>query len=321
MGVIGVGHMGTFHARTLARLPGVEVAAVHDVDATAADRVGALVGAEVRVSADDLLADAGLDGVVVASADEAHAAATLAAIERGIPVLCEKPLAATVADARRVVDAEAAVGRRLVQVGFMREYDVAHARLRAALEGLGPIDHVRAVHRNTNPSPRPVEVIAVQSIVHDVHTVRFVTGAEMQSVHASAAGAVGGSYRHILVVCRLSDGAHATIEFDDGGFAYDVGVEVLARRGDAVLAGPAQPVVRQAGALHVHVGDDWFERFAGAYAAQDLAWIESIRTGMPTGPTAWDGHAAQVAVAGVIESLASGATVDVDPGDPPALHR
>ena len=321
VGMIGVGHMGMFHARTLAGLPGVEVSTVHDVDVAAAERAARLVGAEIRSSTLDVLDDPALDGVVVASADEAHAAATLAAIERELPVLCEKPLASTVADARQVVDAEVTSGRRFVRVGFMRECDEPHRQLVAAHDGLGEIDHVRAVHRNTNPSPRPVEVIAVQSIVHDVHTVRFLTGAEIVTVHASGAGAMGGSYRHVLVTCRLSTGAHATLEFDDGGFAYDVGVEVLARRGDAVLAGPAQPVVRREGALHVDVGDDWFERFADAYRVQDLAWVESIRAGTPTGPTAWDGYAAQLVVAGVIESMSSGATVDVDPGPPPALDR
>ena len=54
----------------------------------------------------------------------------LACLEAGKPVLCEKPLAATAAAGLRVVEAEAALGRRLVQVGFMRRYDPAYAELK-----------------------------------------------------------------------------------------------------------------------------------------------------------------------------------------------
>ena len=67
-----------------------------------------------------------MDAVLIASPDTTHADLTIACIEAGKPVLCEKPLATAVADAERVVRAELAAGRRLVQVGFMRVYDRTH---------------------------------------------------------------------------------------------------------------------------------------------------------------------------------------------------
>ncbi|NNE10818.1 MAG: hypothetical protein HKN41_01075, partial [Ilumatobacter sp.] len=119
------------------------------------------------------------------------------------------------------------------------------------------------------------------------------------------------TFRHVVVLCRLSDGAHATLEFDDCSFGYEVGVEVIGADGDLVIGHPARPTIRRGGAIEQQVGADWFGRFADAYRIQDLAWIESIGAGRATGPSAWDGYAAQCVVDAIGESLARGGPVDV----------
>jgi myo-inositol 2-dehydrogenase/D-chiro-inositol 1-dehydrogenase len=321
IGIIGVGGMGSFHARTLAAFADVRVVAVSDPYRPNADAIQAELGADIVDDPLDIIRAGAVDGLVIASPDDTHAALAVAAVEQGIPTLCEKPLAASVADARAVIDAELAVGRRLIQVGFMREYDPAHRQLQAELADLGPIDHVRAVHRNANTTRRTLEQIVVQSMVHEVHSVRFLTGAEITSVHASGSGAEGGSFRHVLAVCRLSNGAHTVVEFDDGGFAYEVAVEVLTRTGDALTSPPARAIRRQHGSVSTHLGTDWFGWFADAYRIQDQAWVTSIRDGAATGPSAWDGYRSQVVVEAIRRSLDEQVTVSIDADDPPALYR
>jgi myo-inositol 2-dehydrogenase/D-chiro-inositol 1-dehydrogenase len=203
-----------------------------------------------------------------------------------------------------------------VQLGFMRVYDPAHTQLLGELSAVGTIDYVRAVHRNANTSRRPIEQIIGQSMVHDIHSVRFVTGCEITDVRAFGSGPAAGSFRHVLAVCTLSSGAHAAIEFDDGGFAYDVTLEVLGRQSDVLIGPPTRAITRRNGSLDVHLGTDWFGWFADAYRIQDQAWVDSIRAGLPVGPTVWDGVIAQAVVDAILTSLATNATVTVATFDP-----
>jgi myo-inositol 2-dehydrogenase / D-chiro-inositol 1-dehydrogenase len=125
VGVIGTGMIGQDHIRRITEvIPGGRVAAVTDVDLDRAGQVAAgLAGARVHPTGQDLIADPDVDAVLVTSWGATHEEYVLAAIAAGKRVFCEKPLAPTAAGALRIVEAEMAAGRRLVQVGFMRRYD------------------------------------------------------------------------------------------------------------------------------------------------------------------------------------------------------
>lgn len=75
-----------------------------------------------------------VDAVIVTSWGPAHAGSVLGAIKAGKPVFCEKPLATTAEDCRKIVDAETATGKHLVQVGFMRRYDKGYRQVKEILE-------------------------------------------------------------------------------------------------------------------------------------------------------------------------------------------
>ena len=190
VGIIGAGAIGRVHAENLARRTiGARVAAVMDVDAERAADVAAATGAK-RVYADAiaLIDDPEVDAVLIASPDATHAEYTLACISAGKPVLCEKPLATTAADALRVLQAEMAAGRRLLQVGFMREYDPAHKDVAAVLESgaIGKALRFRGAHINPRyGDDLTVEEAIVNSIIHDIHSARFMMGAEISGASSS----------------------------------------------------------------------------------------------------------------------------------------
>ncbi len=90
------------------------------------------------------------DAVLVTSWGPAHAEHVLNAIAAGKPVFCEKPPATTAGDCLRIVEAETARGRRLVQVGFMRRYDTGYQQMKQVIDSgrIGEPLVVHCAHRN-----------------------------------------------------------------------------------------------------------------------------------------------------------------------------
>src|SRR5881296_1684873 len=104
VGILGAGQMGRTHAEVLARDTRVRITGVADGDAERARRLAGSLGAVCHPDLEALLRD-GVDLVVVATPNRFHAEASLAALERGVGVLCEKPMAINLADARRICEA------------------------------------------------------------------------------------------------------------------------------------------------------------------------------------------------------------------------
>ncbi|MGI9606357.1 MAG: Gfo/Idh/MocA family oxidoreductase [Acidimicrobiales bacterium] len=312
--VIGAGGMGRFHAETLLALPGIELGAI--ADPYPSSEVEAL-GVPITTAVDECAVH-GWDGVIIASPDDTHAHLTLLALDAGSRVLCEKPLSHDIEGAEAVVDWELRRGERRVQVGFMREYDPAHVQVAAELEHMGALHYLRCTHRNTNAVARPPAVVIVQSIIHDVHTVRWL-GGEVVDLHAHAVPRDGG-LDHVVLSLSLDTGAAASIEFSDNTYAYEVEVEATAAAGMVATSAPPRPRVRMGGEHRTPIGDDWFGWFAEAYRIQDRAWVASLHDGSAHGPSAWDGYAAQH-VAHHAEKSLDGHEVNIMPLDVPDLYR
>lgn len=298
--VIGAGGMGRFHAETLLALPGVEVGAIADpYPHPDLERWNVPVTTDVAACAAQ-----GWDGVVIASPDETHAELTLAALDAGSRVLCEKPLSHDLAGAQAIIDWEVAIGERRVQVGFMRVVDPAHVALAGQLQSLGDLQYLRCTHRNTNAEARSATTVLVQSLVHDIHTVRWL-GGEIVDVDARAIPRPGGLL-HVLLVLRLASGATATVEFSDDTYAYEVEVEATAGQGMVATSAPQRPRLRIDGDHRTPIGLDWFGWFADAYRIQDRRWVASLDDDEASGPSAVDGLAAQLVAEAALTSLALG---------------
>lgn len=320
IGLIGAGGMGSFHARTLVGIPGVDLVAIADPFGDVAANLAAELGATAYTDPAEVAAMAELDGVVIASPDDTHAELAMTAMAAGTRVLCEKPLATSVIDCQRVIDFEVGCGHRLLQLGFMREYDIPHRQVADAIDGAGDIHLIRCVHRNTNADGRSDETVLGQSVVHDLHTIRFLSSDEITAVTAFGTRRSDQTLRHCLVVCELTSGGQGVVEFDDDGYAYEVTVDVTTEDATVSTAGPIRPTIKTDAQVRVDIGRDWFGWFADAYRIEDAAWVASLDDPTASGPDAWDGLVAQAIVEAAMTSLRGAGRVTVELPQRPALY-
>src|SRR3954454_17345466 len=185
VGVIGVGMIGQDHIRRVTHvLSGARVSAVTDVDLDRAKSVAQGLPGEVRVhETGQALIDADeVDAVVVCSWGPTHEEYVLAAIAAGKPVFCEKPLAETPEACLRILAAEVAAGRRLVQVGYMRRYDGGYRALKGVLDSgaIGAALMVHCAHRNPSvPGHYTKDMAITDTAVHEIDTMRWLLGEEI----------------------------------------------------------------------------------------------------------------------------------------------
>ena len=329
VGVIGTGGMGGRHARNLAhRVAGAELAAVMDLDeARAAALAEECGGAKVFVSGPDLIDDGAVDAVLVASPDPTHADLAVACLEAGKPVLCEKPLGVDIDDARRVLEAEVAGGRKLVQVGLMRAFDPQHTALKEAIDGgaIGRPLLFRGIHTHWRvPETRTAVNVIVNSAVHDIHSARWFMGDDVASVYASHVVDVPEqpeSTRLVLLQLTFRGGGLASIEVNlDSGYGYEVVVEVSGERGTLRTPSLTSPILRKGGGATRAVEVDWLERFETAYRIEAEAWVRAAREGGATGPTVWDGYAAMRVAEAAARSLETGRAEAISDEPRPGLY-
>jgi myo-inositol 2-dehydrogenase / D-chiro-inositol 1-dehydrogenase len=309
IGVIGAGGMGSLHVRVLASaVVGAELVAVADVEL---DRAAALArGVGVRgVYGDglELIASPDVDAVVVASSPETHEVLVHACLEAGKPVLCEKPLATSAEAGRRIVEAEAARGRRLVDVGFMRRYDDGYRDLKRRLDDgeIGDPLLLHCVHRNADiPASFDQRLALTDSVVHEVDVARWLLGEEIAAVTV----VVGRPTRHApdgvrdpqVVLLETASGVVVDVEsFLRAQYGYDVRCEVVGEAGTLALPLPAA------------TARGFEDRFAQAYRDELRAWVSAVQDGTSAGPGAWDGYAASAVTEACARSAQTGLRTEV----------
>lgn len=328
IGVIGTGNIGTYHIDTITdHVSGAEVAAVFDVATDRAAEVAGRVGATLHPSAEAVVADQAVDAVLVASPGELHAEQVLSCIAAGKPVLCEKPLAPTTGECLKVIEAEIASGRQLVQLGFMRRYDPAYLDLKAVLDrgDVGEALMLHCVHRN--PSVYDYftsDMSLTDSVVHEVDTSRWLLDDEIVAVTVVAGRP---SPRAVikdpqLVLFETASGVLVDVEsFVNAQYGYDVRCELVGSEGVAAMDTPARGTVTRRGTRGLHVPADWRERFDAAYRAELQDWVSALGSGEVRGANAWDGFAATAVAEAGLRARADGARAEVELVDKPSFYR
>ncbi|HVN54150.1 MAG TPA: Gfo/Idh/MocA family oxidoreductase [Anaerolineaceae bacterium] len=332
VGVIGTGGMGSRHVVNLHRyVGGATVTTVYDLDqgkaAQAADQAG---GASIADDPIQLIQSPNVDAVLIASPDDTHARMTLACLEAGKPVLCEKPLATTVDDAVEVLDAEIGCGRRLVSVGFMRRFDPQHLAVKQAAlsDEIGRPLLFKGVHRNASVAfGISGATVLTNSAGHDFDSARWLLGEEVQEVYVRGLRSrpeLHPDTRDLLVIeMVLSNNCMAVAEvYVNDSYGYEVSAELVCQSGAAVTMQPDLALVRAGGHRGHRVPSDWLSRFQDAYVAELLDWIGSIQSEQPFhGASTWDGYAAMMVTSACIQSLGSGAVVPVLLPEKPDFYR
>jgi len=330
IGLIGTGWIGEQHVHRLAdSVAGARVVAVADIDPESAQKVAASVGARVVDTAERLIADPEVEAVVVTSWGPAHAEQVLACIAAGKPVFCEKPLITEIADGLRILKAEQAAGRRLVQVGFMRRYDAGYRQMKRVLDAgeIGEPLMAHCVHRNPNVREAyTTEMAAKDTAVHEVDAMRWLLGEEFISVQTILPRTTANRFPHLqdpqIFLFETASGARVDVEaFVNCQYGYDIQCEIVGEEGAVRLPDPAAPVVRKAGKASVEVLQEFGDRFADAFDVELQEWVDRLLGGQePSGPSSWDGFAATVVVDAAVRSLHSGEIVPIELPERPEFY-
>jgi myo-inositol 2-dehydrogenase / D-chiro-inositol 1-dehydrogenase len=330
IGVIGTGMIGQDHIRRISQvLSGAEITAVTDASLDVAKQVAQdLPNAEVFDTGHELIRSRRVDAVLVTSWGPTHAEFVLASIAEGKPVFCEKPLATTAEACRRIIDAEVAAGRRLVQVGFMRRYDAAYRALKAVVDSgeIGAPLIYYSGHRNPDvPSTYTREMAIVDTAVHDFDVTRWLLGEEFVAIRVLPAkqNSLGqGLQDPLLMIVETQSGVLVNVETSVNiRYGYDIRGEVVGETGTAALADRNLVDLRHAGVRSGRVPADWRERFTAAFDTELQEWIDTLASGAaPTGPSSWDGYAATVVCDAGVQALDTGDRVSIVLGDKPALY-
>ena len=331
IGVIGTGAIGRDHARRINQvLAGGKVVALSDVNLASAEAVRAEIAPDAKVYAtgEELIAAADVDAILVTSWGATHEQYVLAAIAAGKPCFCEKPLATTAEGAKRIVDAEVAHGKRLVQVGFMRRYDAGYVALKQAVETqTGAPIMVHAAHRNpTVPEAYTTPMAIHDTLIHEIDVFRWLLEDDYVSARVTFPRSCARTHAKLrdpqIVTLTTAKGVVINTEiFVNCHYGYDIQCEIVGEDGVATLPEPMAIQMRLGAKLQNSILTDWKDRFVASYDVELQDFLKAAAAGTATGPTSWDGYMAAVTSdACVVAQESEGALVAITYPARPALY-
>jgi UDP-N-acetylglucosamine 3-dehydrogenase len=208
IGVIGVGVMGSNHARVLSEMAGVTLVGVADPDRMQRDLVGRTLGCAVFADLEALVAS-GVEAVTIAAPTHLHHDLALACIGRGLHVLVEKPIAPTVEEGRAIVAAARRAGVTLM-IGHVERFNPAVESIKRAIKGQDILSI--AITRVGPFPPRMSNVgVVIDLAVHDIDLIRWFTDSEIAEIQPQLSSAVAEREDIALLQFRTESGVLAHI--------------------------------------------------------------------------------------------------------------
>jgi UDP-N-acetylglucosamine 3-dehydrogenase len=214
--VIGVGSMGKNHARVYTELPDVQLVGVADADGEIAGAVGKRLGVKAYQDYQEMLAAEHPEAVSIAVPTALHMEVAMAAMQAGADILIEKPIAATVDEAKFLIEQASVSGRKLM-VGHIARFNPAIQVLKQKLEAgaLGRIFQI--ICRRVGPFPARIRDVGVvvDLAPHDLDIMRYLTGLEPLRVYAETEQRIHTNMRiSCLGLLRFPDGVTGTLEIN-----------------------------------------------------------------------------------------------------------
>ena len=208
VGVIGVGVMGSNHARVLADLPGVKLVGIADPDHEQRNFVSGALVCAAYADVEALLA-AGVDAVTIAAPTHLHRDIALTCIARGVHVLVEKPIAPSVEDGRAIIAAARRAGVTLM-VGHVERFNPAVQSIKDAIRNEDILSI--AITRVGPFPPRMSNVgVVIDLAVHDIDLIRWFTDSEIVEVQPQLKNAIAEREDIALLQFRTASGVLAHI--------------------------------------------------------------------------------------------------------------
>ena len=276
--VAGAGYFARFHHEAWSRLPGVDLAGICDLDAAKAAAAAEAVGSQSYSDLTAMLDDGQIDLLDIATPPDTHLALVSEAVRRGLPVICQKPLAPTTAEAREIVAIAESAGvlltvhenfrfqpwyreiRRLLDAGRLGDPHGITFRLRPG-DGQGP-----AAYLDRQPYFQDMERFLIHETgIHFIDTFRFLMGevtgvyADLRRVNPAIAGEDAG-----IVTFRFACGAVGL--FDGNRLNDHVADNPRLTMGEMWLEG-SDGVLRLDGG-----GRLWWKPHGGDESAHAYAW-------------------------------------------------
>ncbi len=327
VGIIGAGRIGKVHAENITKfVPEMEIKRIADpyMSEETVEFLQRLRIPYISNDPEDVLNDPDIQAVVVCSPTDLHAEYTIRAARAGKDVFCEKPIDYRLERVHAVIDECRKAGVKL-QIGFNRRFDHDHRAVYEAVRAgrIGDVNLVKISSRD--PAPPTIEYVKVSGgifydmMIHDFDMARFLAGSEVTEVFASGAvlvdPAIGeaGDVDTAVVTLKFANGALGVIDNSRRAvYGYDQRVEVFGSKG-AVMDGNDTPnnavFYGEDGTVSGTCYKIMWDRYTGAFAAEQRAFAQAILNGEQPQVTGEDGLYPVLIAAAATKSMKEGRPV------------
>ena len=302
VGIVGCGAIGRDHCRRIMdTVPGARVVAVSDYVKEAADETAKAY--DIRSYGNDcdaMIADKEVEAVLIASIDSTHHDYVMKTLAQEKWCFCEKPLSQTAKDCEEIMKREQEIGKRLVQVGFMRRYDRGYAEMKRIISSgeIGKPLIIKACHRNVSQGPGFKTENGITNVaIHELDICRWLLDDEYEDAQAvrvrQSSNSNKGYDNPQVVLLRTKNNCFIDVEVQVAdGYGYDIQCEVVCENGTVKLPDPyavvrrSRPNPEKLPGATMPIMVDWKERFIEAYDIELCAWTKSLQD-PPPGTGMW----------------------------------
>jgi myo-inositol 2-dehydrogenase / D-chiro-inositol 1-dehydrogenase len=326
--LLGCGRIGRMHADNLAAQPEAELVWAYDTQRAAAAAVAERHGCRLAGTAAEVLADGGVDAVLIASSTDTHVELITAAAKAGKAILCEKPIDLDLAKVDACWAEIGALGVP-IQIGFNRRYDPSFAEVARAIRA-GEIGDLRQVIiTSRDPEIPPVAYMKVAGgllrdmTIHDFDLARFLLGEDEPVEVACFANALIarearelGEHDTAMILLRTAAGRQCCItNYRKATYGYDQRIEAVGELGMLKAENRRATTVERWDARRTEAKDPilhfFIERYQEAYLLELADFIDALKTGRPCDPGFEAGRRALLLANAAYESIATGRVVRV----------
>lgn len=336
-GIIGCGAIGREHCnRLINTVPGATVVAVSDYVKEAADELAKKWNIKSYGSdSDAMIKDKDVDVVMITSIDSTHHDYVMKTLAEKKWCFCEKPLSQNAKDCEEIIKTEVGIGKRLVQVGFMRRYDTGYAEMKRIIESgeIGAPLVIKACHRNVSQGPGFKTENGVTNVaIHELDICRWLLDDEYEDVQCvkvrQSKNSDKGYDNPQVMLMRTKKGCFIDVEVQVAdGYGYDIQCEVVCENGTVKLPDPYAVVRRSRPDKNnspweaMPIMTDWKDRFIAAYDVELIDFVNAVHNGKLTGPSSWDGYIACVAGDALNASRGTSQFKKVETMDKPDIYK